>query len=181
MQAVAKKAEASMETLYRWYGDKRGHFRALVARTAEDLRAGLQTSIDTGGDPDATPAHLGPRLLALRPSEGAVALNRAASAGATGELGRAVGDAGREVIVPRLVRLLERRCADLARPYCGDIAEIYISLLIGDLQIRRVTGSMQVPGPEALRQGSERARRLIAELFPGSGSRPAAPASRIET
>ncbi|MEQ8740678.1 MAG: helix-turn-helix domain-containing protein, partial [Hoeflea sp.] len=32
MLAIAKRARASNETLYNWYGDKTGLFRALVVR-----------------------------------------------------------------------------------------------------------------------------------------------------
>ena len=34
MQAIAQAAHASNETLYRWYGDKTGLYRALITRNA---------------------------------------------------------------------------------------------------------------------------------------------------
>ena len=37
MLAVSKAAKASNETLYRWYGDKTGLFKALIATNAERL------------------------------------------------------------------------------------------------------------------------------------------------
>ncbi len=38
MLAIARQAKASNETLYNWYGDKNGLFRALVVRNAGEVR-----------------------------------------------------------------------------------------------------------------------------------------------
>ena len=38
MQGIARKARASNETLYNWYGDKQGLFMALVTRNAEEVK-----------------------------------------------------------------------------------------------------------------------------------------------
>ena len=43
MQAVAKAAKASNETLYRWYGDKLGLFSALIAGNTATVGAVLET------------------------------------------------------------------------------------------------------------------------------------------
>lgn len=42
MQAIARAARASNQTLYRWYGDKIGLFRALIVRNAAQVREVLE-------------------------------------------------------------------------------------------------------------------------------------------
>ncbi len=46
IQALAKAARASNETLYRWYGDKTGLFKALVVRNAEEVRTLLEQGLE---------------------------------------------------------------------------------------------------------------------------------------
>lgn len=48
MLAVAQAARASNETLYGWYGDKTGLFRALVRRNTAELKALLEEEIAKG-------------------------------------------------------------------------------------------------------------------------------------
>lgn len=165
MQAVAQRAGASMETLYRWYGDKRGLFQALVARNTHEVRAVLEGSLAEGTDPQAALATLGPRLLALLLGERAVALNRAAAADGSGELGAAIGAAGRNSVLPLIAQLFAGigGCTGEAEP--GEIAETYINLLVGDLQIRRVIGNAGPLEPDACAARAERAQRLIIALF----------------
>ena len=50
MQGIAKHARASNETLYNWYGDKQGLFRALVTRNAEEVKAHLESELQTDHD-----------------------------------------------------------------------------------------------------------------------------------
>ena len=45
MLKVAKRAKASNETLYRWYGDKLGLFGALVAKNAEEAKRLLDAAL----------------------------------------------------------------------------------------------------------------------------------------
>ena len=70
MLAVAKKAKASNETLYNWYGDKRGLFQALVLRNAEDVKTYLEAELATDHDAQTILAALGPKLLGLLPRNG---------------------------------------------------------------------------------------------------------------
>ena len=78
MLAVAKRAKASNETLYRWYGDKIGLFRALILRNAEQVTAQLETLPERGAGREVLEA-LGAALLDMLLSPRAVALNRAAA------------------------------------------------------------------------------------------------------
>ena len=100
MQAVARRAGASMETLYNWYGDKAGLFRAMVMANIQHLRSQLETHLHDPAGPEAVLAAFGPRLLEVLTSERVVALNRAAVADASGDLGRIIASAGRQSIAP---------------------------------------------------------------------------------
>ena len=75
MQAVARRAGASMETLYNWYGDKAGLFRALVMANIDHLRHQLETRLTDPAGPEAVLTAFGPRLLEVLTSERVVALN----------------------------------------------------------------------------------------------------------
>ena len=167
MLAIARAAKASNETLYNWYGDKTGLFAALVRRNAAEVKALLEEQIAAGGDAVDTLARVGPVLLQLVTSDRAVALNRAAAADPTGELGRVVATEGRETVAPLIAQVIaqgrdQRRFAfdDL-----GMACETWLGLLIGDLQIRRVVGRMPQPGPKALAARADAALRHFSLLF----------------
>jgi AcrR family transcriptional regulator len=59
MLAVARKAKASNETLYRWYGDKQGLFRSMVERNAEAVRRSLEAALAAEGLPQGRFKSLG--------------------------------------------------------------------------------------------------------------------------
>lgn len=106
MLAVAKRAKASNETLYRWYGDKIGLFTALIEDNAAGVQDLLEDALSKGSDPIETLAALGPRLFELLTSDRAIALNRAAAADGTGELGAALTRAGREKVMPLIAQVI---------------------------------------------------------------------------
>jgi AcrR family transcriptional regulator len=60
MLAIARAARASNETLYNWYGDKTGLFKALVVRNAEEVRTLLQQGLDSEESPLDILRALGP-------------------------------------------------------------------------------------------------------------------------
>lgn len=137
---AAKAAKAANETLYSWYGDKKGLMATLIARSTDLVRAAL-----TGLAP-AQPLDrlslIGPALLAMVLGPRAVALNRAAAADPSGGLGRSLSQGGRETVAPLIASLMDDS------PLKGDpalLTQLYLTLLIGDLQIRRVTGAMPPP------------------------------------
>lgn len=170
MLAVARRAGASKETLYAWFGDKRGLFRALVAANAADIRGRLERALAGAADPRETLEALGPALLRLLLGDRAVAINRAAAADADddanegGGLGRALAEAGRDSVLPLIAAVL--RDADARGRLRVDdpeeAAETWLGLLFGDLQIRRVIGVAALPDDTAL---AARATRATARLF----------------
>lgn len=165
MLAVAKRARASNETLYNWFGSKQGLFQAMVEENARTAATILEEHLGGGSDTAATLGRLGPMLLRLVTSERAIALNRAAAADATdtGVLGRTIAQSGRHRIVPLLERMFDRAAAsgEMAALSPSEAAELYIGVLVGDLQIRRVIGVMPEPGEDEIVRRAERARRTV--------------------
>ena len=166
MLAIARKARASNETLYNWYGDKTGLFRALVQRNAAEVKALLDEQIAGQGDAVAALGRVGPVLLGLVTSDRAVALNRAAAADPTGDLGRTIAAEGRNTVAPLIGAVLEQGCARglFAFDDLDAACETYLGLLVGDLQIRRVVGRMPQPDAGALAARAARAVEQFTRL-----------------
>ncbi|KHA54118.1 TetR/AcrR family transcriptional regulator [Sulfitobacter geojensis] len=164
---IAKQARASNETLYNWYGDKRGLFQALVTRNAEEVKMHLETELETDHDAISILGTLGPKLLNLLTGDRAVALNRAAAADSSGELGATLSKAGREAVFPLLERVLLRARDEgtLIFDDTGEAVALYLDLLIGDQQIRRVIGRLPQPSKTFCQARSERAVRLLRQLL----------------
>lgn len=142
MLAIAKRAKASNETLYRWYGDKKGLFQAMVIRNADVVYASLVEDLEAHRDPMQILEDISLKLLRLLTSDRAIALNRAAAADASGELGKALSKVGRERVLPLIAKVLgqikdQGTFGDLS---LEEVTRLYMNLLIGDLQIRRAIG-----------------------------------------
>lgn len=147
MLNVAKRAKASNETMYRWYGDKNGLFAAMVQRNAQRSAEQLRAAIEGSGAPLDTLRAVAPVLLSMVLGERAIALNRAAAGDPTGSLGRIIAEGGRARIVPLLASVIARASETAALPP-GDPAEraeLFVTLLISDQQIRRVIGALPEP------------------------------------
>ncbi|MCY6383432.1 TetR/AcrR family transcriptional regulator [Hoeflea prorocentri] len=172
MLAIAKRARASNETLYNWYGDKRGLFCALVARNADEVRGDLEASLKQGRSALQTLAELGPKLLSMLTGTRAVALNQAAAADPTGELGAAISETGRETIAPLIRQVLEqaRDTGNLSFEDPQDATELYLGLLIGDLQIRRAIGRQPELDPDYIARRSELALEYLNTLLSPDGT-----------
>lgn len=171
--AIAKEAKASNETLYRWYGNKQGLFAALVERNAQSARDALDEALQREEDPLAVLNTLGLALIRLVTGERAVALNRAAAGDVydTQTLGQALARGGRDALMPRVSQLLAR--ADEAGVLqVGDASkasELYIAVLIGDLQIRRATGALDVPDEAIIAARAARAMDVVKRLYAPGG------------
>lgn len=167
MLAVARAAHASNETLYNWYGDKNGLFRALVRRNAAEVKALLREEIAKEYSADSSLARIGPLLLSLVTSDRAIALNRAAAADASGELGQAIAEEGRETVAPLIAQVIERgrQQGEFAFDDLNVACEAWLGLLIGDWQIRRVIGRMPQPDPGRILERADTALRHFRSLF----------------
>lgn len=153
MLGVAKAAKASNETLYRWYGDKNGLFKTMVESNARATRAALEAAIRDEADPMATLETIAPILLSMLVGERAISLNRAAASDESGKLGTTIAVGGRDSVFPLIEQLIGRglESGRLAAPSAGMAAEWFLSLLIGDLQIRRVIRTVPAPSDEDVR------------------------------
>jgi len=171
---IAKRASASNETLYKWYGNKQGLFRALVESNAKQAATLLEDALAGDGKPLETLAQLGPVLLSLVTGERAVVLNRAAAGDVsdTGTLGRSIAEAGRDTIAPLLRNLLlrARKAGEIDFDTPEDAVETYFHLLIGDLQIRRVIGALDALTESEIQSRSDRAYRKFLALYGPGGA-----------
>jgi AcrR family transcriptional regulator len=175
MLAIAKRAGASNETLYKWYGSKQALFKSMVQENAREVAELLRDGVSRSRSPWETLRSVGPVLLRLLTSERAIALNRAAvmDVDETGTLGRTLAEAGRESIAPLIARVFEegRAGGQMVFGTEAEAAEVYIGLLVGDLQIRRAIGVLDPLKEPELHRRSGRALRLVKKLFAKSNAR----------
>lgn len=207
MQAIAQAAHASNETLYRWYGDKTGLYRALITRNARLIVEQIARARAEGHRGLAALERAGPVLLGAILSDRAIALNRAAAADRTGQLGPVLAEAGRSAVLPLLIEIVAEALADghlgtrlaprmrgrlplgdadpgdAAGDLAGDeaggpagddaiateLTELWLALLIGDLQIRCVTGQITPPDPAQIALRSARAVDRLLRFYPPEG------------
>ncbi|NNH81544.1 TetR/AcrR family transcriptional regulator [Rhizobium laguerreae] len=166
MLDIAKAAKASNETLYRWYGDKNGLFKTMVESNARATKAALDAAIRDDVDPLETLTQAAPILLSMLLGDKAISLNRAAAADESRELGATIAAAGRDSVFPLIEKVIGRglETAALAAPSAGVAAEWFLSLLIGDLQIRRVNRTLPEPSDENIRARAAAAMSAFGKL-----------------
>lgn len=168
MLAVAKRAKASNETLYRWYGDKNGLFESMVRANAAHVRDTLNKAARAGGRPLDTVTVVAGTLLKMLLSDRAIILNRAAARDSTGDLGRLLSQAGREDILPLIQEMLLRsvKAGAFGWPETGDMGTLFVNLLVGDQQIRRVIGVLDAPSSAEIDTQVARALAQLQVLCP---------------
>jgi AcrR family transcriptional regulator len=178
MAAVAARAGSSKETLYAWFGSKRGLFTALIRRQAEAANQAVASALEAAGAADGGPSPapaatltaFATNLLRLLLGERSVALNRAAIAelgGATepsGELAAVLLAQGRHRTGPIVEAYLARLAAagHLHIDDPADAFQLLYGLVIQDLQIRVLLGEPPPP-PAALAAHAQTAvQRFLA-------------------
>ena len=160
MSAIARRAGASKETLYSWFGDKPGLFAGLIERQAENTNTRVEAALAHDGDVRATLTEFARNLLGLLLGERSLAINRAAVA----ELNTAPELAERLLTHGRyrtgaLVESYLARQAELGLLRIEDPAEAFTQLyglVVGDLQIRALLGE-RPPGPAVIAAHAEAA------------------------
>ncbi len=159
---VARRAKASNETLYRWYGDKHGLLAAIIKQNASAAVSHLESAISTNLPVEQQLTQFGNALLKGILSDSAIELNRAAAADSSGQLGQLILQHGRNSVLPLLARLCATASPGAQFGDENDAAETFIALLVGDLQARRIIGVM--PEPDA-GQIEDRARTAVARFL----------------
>lgn len=167
MAHLAKEAGASMETLYRWYGDKNGLFSALVMRNSKEILVILDEAQAAEGSAEGKVKTTSAALLAMLSGEKAIALNRAAVQDRTGTLGQLLSASGRSVVGPRLAGLLMswRDVGAVSFDDPGEATGLFVNLLVGDHQIQRVTGVASALRPDEIEHRVARAMVMFQRMF----------------
>lgn len=152
MLAVARAAKASNETMYRWYGDKNGLFESMVQVNAAEVQNTLATLTQGTTPPLEVLGRIAPVLLTMLLGDRAIALNRAAASDPTGALGKAIAQGGRETVLPLLKKVMTDaiNAGELSPPAEGEIAALFMHLLVGDQRVRRIIGILAAPSPCAV-------------------------------
>lgn len=170
MLAVAKRASASKETLYAWFGNKQGLFTEVIGAQAARMNRGMEAALADGSEtPEAVLRRFGENLLTLLSSDASIAINRAAIAEAPTDpgFGRVLAEHGRNRSGALVTRWLERErdAGRLAFADAGRAFEAYVGLLVGDAQVRMLTGAIPPLGPDEIADRADMATALFMHLF----------------
>lgn len=163
MLAIAKAAKASNETLYKWYGDKTGLFAQMIKSNTSRVEAALLAARQEALAPPQMLTAIGCALLEMVTAPNAIALNRAAAGDVTGQLGPLIAAEGRDKVMPIFATTMAQVYgADAAR----SCAEDFVTLLIGDLQIRRAIGALDPLDADQVQARTARAVDQFLTLHP---------------
>ena len=174
MNAVARRASCSKETLYKWFGDRDGLLTATVRWQASQVRAGNydRAHLDAGALRSSLEAFAANWLRVIS-SRTSVALNRVAvahAASAKDNLGEIVLANGRFAIGERMKPLLE--AAREAGLVSFDDAETAFRTFFGlvgrDVQIRLLLGDTLKLSDIEVARDAKRATQQFLSLY-GAG------------
>ena len=140
MLGVAKRASASKETLYSWFGNKEGLFSALIKHQAETTVTRVKAALEGESELRATLTDFATGLLRVLLSEPSVSLNRAAMS--SPELADVLLKHGRHATGPIVEGYLERLAKQgVLRVSSPQAAfQLLYGLIIQDWQIRVLLG-----------------------------------------
>lgn len=164
MLSIAKTAKASNETLYRWYGSKCGLFEAMVQDNSEATKTLLKKAVEDHHTPLKTLAEIAPVLLTMLLGERAILLNRAAAADHSGELGAAISAGGRNIIQPLIANVMNTINGS-SDSNVQEMTDWFVSLLVGDLQIKRAIGVTPEPTQAQIKKRSHMALDAFSKLL----------------
>ncbi len=170
MREIAERAQASKETLYAWFGNKRGLFEELVRWQAGRVDAVIAPNLERdGADPAEVLRGFALELQRLLLGDRAVVINRAAISEAPTDptFARILAAQGRGSVVPKLARYLEgqRERGRLDFEEAATAIDALIGLAVGDQQVRRLLGMLPLPEPERIEARAERTVKQFLTLF----------------
>ncbi len=167
MLQIAKEAKASNETLYAWYGNKQALFQSLIVANAEAVEDALKSTL-TGSANDLF--ELGKLVLGFTAGDKAIIINRAAVADVqeTGLLSQAIESHARQAMLRVIKAYLTE--LEVSGKFTFDLGveaatEVYVSLLMGELQMQQALGSMAALSSNEIEARSLRASTLFSKLF----------------
>lgn len=173
MQQVARRAGASKETLYAWFGNREGLLTAVVEANADASVAGVAAVLDEiPADAAAARADLeayGRGLLALLTGPASVALNRAAMVSPA--LAAIVLESGRHRVGPLVERYLAglHAAGIIEAPSETAAYQTLYGLVVRDTQIRVLLGEAP-PSVEEARRAAEHAVGQFMDLHEPAGA-----------
>lgn len=175
VEAIAKRAGVSKQTLYNHYGGKAGLIRALIRRRVEEMTAPLDEA--NGERPEAALAAFARGLMQTLLSPINIALTRVAIEGAADmpDIAHAMQEAGAMATRARLAAFLRAESA-AGRLCVDDPAEAaeFFSGMVGARQIRGLLGlEVQADAATIERLSASIARRFVRAY--GPRRRPAPP------
>jgi len=183
VSAVARRANCSKETLYKWFGDRDGILNATVRWQASKVRAGNYDSqhLDAAALRESL-ERFAANWLKVISSRTSIALNRVAvgqAASAKSNLGQIVLANGRFAIGERLKPLLEagRSAGLLAFEDTETAFRTFFGLVGRDVQIRLLLGDGLTLSDAEIAADAARATTQFLTLF-GSPA-PAGPRIRL--
>ena len=164
VEAIAKRAGVSKQTLYNRYGGKAGLIQALIRRRIDSLTAPLTAGAD-GADPEAVLAGFARDLMTAMLAPASLAMTRVAIQGAVEMPGiaEAVFDGGARVSRARLADYLraESAAGRLAVDNPAEAADLF-SGMVGARQLPALLGAPAPSDPATLdRLSGEIARRFV--------------------
>ncbi|MFK7964760.1 MAG: TetR/AcrR family transcriptional regulator [Burkholderiaceae bacterium] len=172
MLQIARRAKASNETLYAWYGSKEKLFADIIESNGRKVREYLEQALVKSADPLNSLEALGPILLNFTASDKAIIVNRAAVADAaeTGLLAQAIDESARGALYPlvcSLMSAIEQSGHFKLDGGVEDAADCYLSLLFGETQFRQALGRVSPLSSSQINQRAKRAFELTQRLFSG--------------
>lgn len=167
MLAVAKRAGASKETLYSWFGNKVGLFTTLIEENGERAAVRIRAALDDDGDPREVLTGFCVGLVTLLTAEQGVALNRAAMTAP--DLATILLASGRHRVGPiveeYLARLDEQGVIAVDDP--ADAFTLLYGLAVRDVQIRVLLGEDQPPQEEIVARATAAVDAFLRLTAPG--------------
>jgi len=149
MLEVAKRASASKETLYTWFGDKLGLFEAVIRRNAVRVRVALNGNLDRDTPVETALTDFGRALATHVLCDNAVSISRAAISEACSgpALANSLAKVGRDPIRRAFGQYMEQCHARglLNVEDTDEAVDTFVGLLLGDFQTRRLLGYVDAP------------------------------------
>lgn len=179
MIEIARRANASKETLYAWFGSKDGMFAEMIRSGTSDLFDEIGAALAAPGRPvRAALTQFAANLLTLITRPHVVAVHRAAiaEAGASPDLARILWENGRGRVVPALAAFMARE-AEAGRLDVPDVPEacaVLIGLVIRNTQQALLLGMAETPTDREIAAQAASAAEMFLTLY-GSRRRRAAP------